>query len=1146
MNTPLYEDECKNRNFSKFEKDLAESIKLQVEAMQMSDCYRLLKNNSAPAPLNFVTWKRNATNSSSLIDRIIASNSFGTPTAIFNSWGEIISDHAVVTSFYEIESNQITAGPGYLKLNTKVLDDKNLLSEIKSEFASQMSLAPSHWDAHKTLEYAKVIFRSIVLDKSKRHKNEFEARKENLADEINKLNHILDSQDTNEVEKKKSIDLLRSMMADLELMNQQEGQYLAEKCKSTWYSEGSKSNKYFLNLLKSRSNKKLIKELEHNGLSANTQGQIEDIVTSFYETLYDNENESQRNTPNDSDDDFFSLCPKLSSPDRNLMEAQMSLQELQAALRTCKDSAPGNDGITYSFYKSCWETWGPILIKAWEFSMETGQLSLSNRSSIITLLPKEGKNLKEIGNWRPISLTNCDLKIITKALAIRMGKVADSLTFNSQTAYIRGRSVMDNLRIINYIINNDELPDRAIISLDAKKAFDSVDHSYIKRILKEYGFGPSFSKMFDVLYKDITAKILVNGHFTKPINIKRGVKQGDALSCIIFILCIDPLLRNIDANNDIEGIQIGPPANSNVIKIGGYADDVFSMVKLEPKSIQGVFDEYQRLTVLSGLELNANKTEILVCRLGNDDGIDNDGNVERAYGPIDAQAMPDYQRAMPEPLNHLNDGTTQFVISYQSKTHQIKSVSHLKICGIFFSKDRNTCIELNIKRKIDDLKRQLAIWKGRSLNLLAKILLVKTFGLSQIIYQMQCIKIDKTFLKEIETTLYKFIWRKDGDMEGRHVERIARKVMIKPIRFGGFGMIDIKNLDSALKFRQVLRVYNVHHPIKIIQGPITDLLQPFQSSRTRDDIYYGAREIIDTYALDLLKNINSNSGPNNGNSWVNSTNIVNLFKFLKVTGIPMMYAKQLQNVGKTNMGQVMDIVNTIDHPLKSKATHVFNRLNRLNKNIAQFVENYGDSLSGMQITHMNDGLKLTKINSGTQSKEIRSILDNRYLKTNEIITPKLMPDIDAPTMLVSLGHLRTFTSVHHRSTMLRLLNGDIFSLARLKRFKMVENDECERCGLKETNLHLLLECPDAANIWNKMAEILALNLGSFASNKAVSTFVAEINAFNLNKTRPKDVDINVIKKKLVTIISCEKIHSFKNNSYKKYCKIWKKFEDSIE
>ncbi len=105
------------------------------------------------------------------------------------------------------------------------------------------------------------------------------------------------------------------------------------------------------------------------------------------------------------------------------------------------------------------------------------------------------------------------LKIITKALSVKILKVLDSILDVSQTAYILGRSVADNLRA-NFFMKNyckKKNIDSVLILLDAKKAFDSVDHKYIEDTLIAYGFGDGFVNIFKMLYKDITAKILING-----------------------------------------------------------------------------------------------------------------------------------------------------------------------------------------------------------------------------------------------------------------------------------------------------------------------------------------------------------------------------------------------------------------------------------------------------------------------------------------------------------------------------------------------------------------------------------------------------------------------------------------------------------
>jgi len=181
---------------------------------------------------------------------------------------------------------------------------------------------------------------------------------------------------------------------------------------------------------------------------------------------------------------------------------------------------------------------GNIIAESWNHSVKTGILPPSHLESTLTLLPKEGKDHREVKNWRPITLTNCDAKIITKALAERMSKHLEDIIDPAQTAYVPGRSVMDNIRS-NLLFKNHcrtKKIEGVMVSLDAKKAFDSVSHKYILDILEAYGVGEKFKSYFKVLYNNINVRVLVNGHFSDKINIGRGVKQGDALSYSLFIL----------------------------------------------------------------------------------------------------------------------------------------------------------------------------------------------------------------------------------------------------------------------------------------------------------------------------------------------------------------------------------------------------------------------------------------------------------------------------------------------------------------------------------------------------------------------------------------------------------------------------------
>ena len=88
------------------------------------------------------------------------------------------------------------------------------------------------------------------------------------------------------------------------------------------------------------------------------------------------------------------------------------------------DSSPGSDGLTVNFYKVFWLKLKPILFDSLNTSIERGELSVSQKRGIITLLPKgEELDRKNLSNWRPITLLNTDYKIFSKLIAVRLPSV---------------------------------------------------------------------------------------------------------------------------------------------------------------------------------------------------------------------------------------------------------------------------------------------------------------------------------------------------------------------------------------------------------------------------------------------------------------------------------------------------------------------------------------------------------------------------------------------------------------------------------------------------------------------------------------------------------------------------------------------------
>ena len=88
------------------------------------------------------------------------------------------------------------------------------------------------------------------------------------------------------------------------------------------------------------------------------------------------------------------------------MDADLTDLELLAALKSCSDLAPCSDGIPYNVYKKLWEIAGPFILDAWNHSFSIRVQPLSHRESILVIIPKEGKDIKDPKNWRPITLSD--------------------------------------------------------------------------------------------------------------------------------------------------------------------------------------------------------------------------------------------------------------------------------------------------------------------------------------------------------------------------------------------------------------------------------------------------------------------------------------------------------------------------------------------------------------------------------------------------------------------------------------------------------------------------------------------------------------------------------------------------------------------
>ena len=155
------------------------------------------------------------------------------------------------------------------------------------------------------------------------------------------------------------------------------------------------------------------------------------------------------------------------------------------------------------------------------------------KSGFITLIYKKGPKTK-ISNYRPIFLLNYDRKIFTKCLTNKLKPLMTNLSHKHQFAK-PGKQVFSIANLFRDLWwdASDSKIDAYFVSLDFKKAFDSIDQHWLSRVLQKMNFLAKFARTINSFNRDANVHVLVNGFRTGPVPINKGVRKEDplALAC---------------------------------------------------------------------------------------------------------------------------------------------------------------------------------------------------------------------------------------------------------------------------------------------------------------------------------------------------------------------------------------------------------------------------------------------------------------------------------------------------------------------------------------------------------------------------------------------------------------------------------------
>lgn len=276
---------------------------------------------------------------------------------------------------------------------------------------------------------------------------------------------------------------LEKLMEMDEIYWQQRGRGGGER----WVLEGDSNTNFFHLVANGRKRKKMITLLEHEGEEITEKEEIKQAICSYYKQLFG----MQPTRKVSMGVNAWATNRRLTKEDNLSLTRPFSEKEVkEAVFNMMENSAPGPDGFGVAFYKKFWEVVKEELMEIVnDFYMEILDISRLTYG-VITLITKV-KEAKCVQQFRPICLLNVIFKNFTKLLVERLTYMAQKLVDPCQTAFIKGRFIIDGVVMLHEVLHELRVKKQkgVILKIDFEKAYNSVRWDFMDEVVDRKWFG---------------------------------------------------------------------------------------------------------------------------------------------------------------------------------------------------------------------------------------------------------------------------------------------------------------------------------------------------------------------------------------------------------------------------------------------------------------------------------------------------------------------------------------------------------------------------------------------------------------------------------------------------------------------------------
>lgn len=383
---------------------------------------------------------------------------------------------------------------------------------------------------------------------------------------------------------------------------------------------------------------------------------------------------------------------------------------------------------------------GEVISAVKEF-FTSGKLLKQWNATTLVLIPKIS-NASKPSDFRPIACLNTLYKVISKLLANRLKTLLPAIISPSQSAFIKGRQMSENVLLATEIVhgyNRKGIDPRGMLKVDLRKGFDTVRWDFIISTLKGINLPDVFINWIVECITSPSFSISINGVTGGFFKSKRGLRQGDPLSPYLFVLAMEVFSKLLLSRYSSGTIFYHPKTADLNISHLMFADDVMIFFDGGSSSLHGINEALDDFAGWSGLIMNRDKTELYLA------GIDEVKEATIAHYGFPQANLPVRYLGLP----------------LMSRKLKISEYAPL----------------------VEKVKKRFTTWAVRSLSFAGRLQLIASVINGTVVFWISTFKLPTGCIREIESLCSRFLWSEG--IENHHKAKVAWATVCLPKSEGG-------------------------------------------------------------------------------------------------------------------------------------------------------------------------------------------------------------------------------------------------------------------------------------------------------------------------------------------------------------------------